>query len=203
MKSFKIQNTTLKRSAVVFEDSEVETDSFEVKRVKSTTNRSQLIKDGIEFAEKEQFAEALDAFAKALQASSTEEEFIQGDAKIHDMRSQVYIEMEKPWPAVQAAEKSVILDPSSPFAHQTLGRALQAFGDYELAVKAFEKSIELKEISEVVQHDLPLAREQLVKKQLAQEEQIRVTEIARDTPPDYTSPGILPGTLKARISEVE
>ncbi|CAH3014514.1 unnamed protein product [Porites evermanni] len=60
------------------------------------------------------------------------------------MKSQVLLELHELFPAIQAAEKAVSLNPHWFVAHQTLGRAQMGFGDTEMGVKSFSRAVHLQ-----------------------------------------------------------
>ncbi len=72
--------------------------------------------------------EAIDHWKQALEITPLNE-------KIHEMMSQVLMELGEIFPAVEAAEKSIKIKPTWAEAYQTLGRAQLNIGEIEIVRK--------------------------------------------------------------------
>ncbi|XP_066298183.1 tetratricopeptide repeat protein 33-like isoform X1 [Branchiostoma lanceolatum] len=100
------------------------------------TKANRLKQEGCLLAESQRYWEAIRRWEDAL-------ELTPDDAALHEMKAQAYMEVHEVFPAVQAAEKAVTLDPRWWVAYQTLGRTQVGLGDLKLAISNFSKAIHL------------------------------------------------------------
>ncbi|XP_015771987.1 PREDICTED: tetratricopeptide repeat protein 33-like [Acropora digitifera] len=95
-----------------------------------------LEEEGVSLAEQERYWEAITRWNEAIGLTPKNE-------KLQEMKSQVLLELHELFPAIEAAEKAVSLNPCWFVAYQTLGRAQMGYGDVEMGVKSFSKAIHL------------------------------------------------------------
>ncbi|XP_067038739.1 tetratricopeptide repeat protein 33-like [Acropora muricata] len=95
-----------------------------------------LEEEGVSLAEQERYWEAITRWNEAIGLTPKNE-------KLQEMKSQVLLELHELFPALEAAEKAVSLNPCWFVAYQTLGRAQMGYGDVEMGVKSFSKAIHL------------------------------------------------------------
>lgn len=158
------QNLVEKRAAVFDETNENSADGVEepfeldwrvllvkkgVKSIEdSVTKSKRLEEEGVSLAEQQRYWEALGKWNEAVLLTPN-------NAKLYEMKSQVLLELHELFPAIQAAEKAVSLNPCWYVAYQTLGRAQMGYGDVEMGVKSFSKAILLQpDESEMWSEDL-------------------------------------------------
>ncbi|KAM7449166.1 Tetratricopeptide repeat protein 33 [Porites harrisoni] len=147
------QNLARKRAALFDESNQIpnedESEPFEedwrvllVKRgvlgIEDSVLKSKRLQDeGVALAEQQRYWEAISRWNEAISLTPKNE-------KLYEMKSQVLLELHELFPAIQAAEKAVSLNPQWFVAHQTLGRAQMGFGDPEMGVKSFSKAVHLQ-----------------------------------------------------------
>ncbi|CAH3124160.1 unnamed protein product [Porites lobata] len=149
------QNLARKRAALFDESNQIpnedESEPFEedwrvllVKRgvlgIEDSVLKSKRLQDeGVALAEQQRYMhwEAISRWNEAISLTPKNE-------KLYEMKSQVLLELHELFPAIQAAEKAVSLNPHWFVAHQTLGRAQMGFGDPEMGVKSFSKAVHLQ-----------------------------------------------------------
>ncbi|XP_020623707.1 tetratricopeptide repeat protein 33-like [Orbicella faveolata] len=107
--------------------------SIEDKVVKS----KRLQDEGVSLAEQQRYWEAITRWNEAISLTPSNE-------KLYEMKSQILLELHELFPAIQAAEKAVSLNPHWHIAHQTLGRAQMGYGDVEMGVKSFSRAVLLQ-----------------------------------------------------------
>ncbi|KAL9983491.1 hypothetical protein ACROYT_G005674 [Oculina patagonica] len=126
------QNVARKRAAVFDESNqkpdESEDEPFEldwrvllVKRgalsIEDKVVKSKRLEDeGVSLAEQQRYWEAITRWNEAISLTPNNE-------KLYEMKSQTLLELHELFPAIQAAEQAVSLNPRWYVAHQTLGRA--------------------------------------------------------------------------------
>ncbi|XP_066567741.1 tetratricopeptide repeat protein 33 [Amia ocellicauda] len=99
--------------------------------------KSRRLKDeGAVLAEQGRNWEAIKRWEEAIQITPE-------DASLHEMKAQVLSLLQELFPAVQAAERAVSLNPRWWEAWQTLGRAQLSLGELDLAMKSFQTAIHL------------------------------------------------------------
>ncbi|XP_035221009.1 tetratricopeptide repeat protein 33-like [Stegodyphus dumicola] len=112
------------------------------KRKKSTLQENCRIKseeykaEGVRLAELQKFQEAVTEFDKALT-------LVPADNTILEMKAQALLQLNCPFPALQAAEKAVKINPRWWIGYQTLGRSQLGIGDIKMAKISFSKAIHL------------------------------------------------------------
>jgi len=159
------QNVARKRAAVFNENNHIpdndENEPFEVdwrvllvKRrgvlsIEDSVVKSKRLEDeGVALAEQQRYWEAITRWNEAMSLTPNNE-------KLYEMKSQILLELHELFPAIQAAEKAVSLNPHWYVAHQTLGRAQMGYGDVETGVKSFSKAVHLQpDDSELWREDL-------------------------------------------------
>ncbi|CAH3199119.1 unnamed protein product, partial [Porites evermanni] len=135
------QNLARKRAALFDESNQIpnedDNEPFEedwrvllVKRgvlgIEDSVLKSKRLQDeGVALAEQQRYWEAISRWNEAISLTPKNE-------KLYEMKSQVLLELHELFPAIQAAEKAVSLNPHWFVAHQTLGRAQMGFGDTEM-----------------------------------------------------------------------
>ncbi|GFT09696.1 tetratricopeptide repeat protein 33 [Nephila pilipes] len=107
-------------------------DDEENKRLKSEEFKT----EGVRLAQLNRFEEAVREWDKALN-------LMPRDEKILEMKAQALLELNTPFPALQAAERAVKVNPQWWVAYQTLGRAQLGIGDLKMAKISFSKAIHL------------------------------------------------------------
>lgn len=118
------QNSTLRNVFFGGEDKE------EDERVEDLRERA------IQLARSEKHRESLCAFNQIIARGCK-------DAKVYEMKSQVLMEMDKTFEAIQAAEVATNLEPEWYLAWKTLARAQLNFGEANLALKSAERAMKL------------------------------------------------------------
>ncbi|XP_078358554.1 tetratricopeptide repeat protein 33-like [Oculina patagonica] len=147
------QNVARKRAAVFDESNqkpdESEDEPFEldwrvllVKRgalsIEDKVVKSKRLEDeGVSLAEQQRYWEAITRWNEAISLTPNNE-------KLYEMKSQTLLELHELFPAIQAAEQAVSLNPRWYVAHQTLGRAQMGYGDVEMGVKSFSRAVLLQ-----------------------------------------------------------
>ncbi|TSO37128.1 F-BAR domain only protein 2 [Bagarius yarrelli] len=92
------------------------------------------------------------------------------DASLHEMKSQVLSILQEDFPAVQAAEMSVKLQPMWWEGWQTLGRAQLNLGEVELAARSFQVALHLHPVERSLwEEDLKWAQHLRQEKHTAQQ----------------------------------
>lgn len=93
---------------------------------------SRLYDEGASLAEEGRYWEAINRWDEALQIKST-------SPKVHEMKSQVLMELAEIYPAVESAKRAIHLKPDWAEGYQTLGRSMLNTGQLILALKCFMK----------------------------------------------------------------
>ena len=96
-------------------------------------------------AKKGKFKEALGLFNELIARGCD-------DASVYEMKSQILMEVDRPFEAIRSAHRAVDIDPKYHIAWLTLGRAQINFGEAELALKSAEMAMKFtsKEDKETV-----------------------------------------------------
>ncbi|XP_065071844.1 tetratricopeptide repeat protein 33-like [Rhopilema esculentum] len=89
-----------------------------------------LYDEGVLLAEEERYWEAIKRWNEALEIYPVNE-------KLYEMKSQVLMELNEIFPAVENAKKAIHFRPDWAEGHQTLGRALLNIGELKLALRSF------------------------------------------------------------------
>lgn len=146
------QNVVEKRAAVFDEINQNPDDSEEpfeldwrvllvkkgLKSIEDSVAKSKrLEEEGVSLAEQQRYWEALRKWNEAISLTPN-------NANLYEMKSQVLLELHELFPAIQAAERAVSLNPHWYVTYQTLGRAQMGYGDVEMGVKNFSKAIFLR-----------------------------------------------------------
>ncbi|GFY62341.1 tetratricopeptide repeat protein 33 [Trichonephila inaurata madagascariensis] len=92
--------------------------------------------EGVRLAELNRFEDAVKEWDKALN-------LMPRDEKILEMKAQALLQLNTPFPALQAAERAVKVNPQWWVAYQTLGRTQLGIGDLKMAKISFSKAIHL------------------------------------------------------------
>ncbi|GFR31118.1 tetratricopeptide repeat protein 33 [Trichonephila clavata] len=92
--------------------------------------------EGVRLAELNRFEDAVKEWDKALT-------LMPRDEKILEMKAQALLQLNTPFPALQAAERAVKVNPQWWVAYQTLGRTQLGIGDLKMAKISFSKAIHL------------------------------------------------------------
>mmetsp|Transcript_37700 Transcript_37700/g.82007 ORF Transcript_37700/g.82007 Transcript_37700/m.82007 type:complete len:214 (-) Transcript_37700:48-689(-) len=106
---------------------------------------------GSDLALEGKFGQALQTWDRILRVEPD-------NAVVHELRAQVYLEMDETWHSIQAATRATELRPEWAEALVTLGRAQLAYGEAELAVKSLQQGLKLKPDIEGAQADLDAVR---------------------------------------------
>jgi len=132
--------------------------------------RSKRLKDeGIALAESLQYRNALAKWDEAIEYQET--------ATLYEMKAQILLELQEPFPAVKAAEIAIRLEPQWAEGFLTLGRAQLHLGEVELAVGSLETGAKLNKEMEGLQEELNIARTLLLKQKKSGTVQHRITVI--------------------------
>ena len=95
--------------------------------------------EGISFAEKEEYWQAIGRWDEALKMLQTTTH--QDQSKFfHEMKSQAFMQLHEWGPAIESGKLAAKIDPNWHSAHQTLGRAYLGTGYVVEAVKAFSRA---------------------------------------------------------------
>ncbi|KXJ22946.1 Tetratricopeptide repeat protein 33 [Exaiptasia diaphana] len=138
----KIPHDLSRKRASAFDDNEVRDDAIKeesaeqlllpAKRLHSEDDNETackiskcLLDEGASLAEQARFSEAVKKWNEALILTPDDE-------KLHEMKSQIFLQLDKTFEAIKCAEKAVELKPTWPAAHQALGRAQLKFGEFDL-----------------------------------------------------------------------
>ncbi|XP_013789500.1 tetratricopeptide repeat protein 33-like [Limulus polyphemus] len=115
-------------------------DSFKRRKahlLEDCKSKSQRLKnEGTVLAENGRYWEAIKKWDEAIQLTPVDE----GICQLYEMKSQALMQLNEVFPAVQAAEKAVNLNPVWWIAYQTLGRAQLGIGEIKLALTSFSKA---------------------------------------------------------------
>lgn len=103
----------------------------------SVAKSKRLEEEGVSLAEQQRYWGALRKWNEAISLTPN-------NANLYEMKSQVLLELHELFPAIQAAERAVSLNPHWYVTYQTLGRAQMGYGDVEMGVKNFSKAIFLR-----------------------------------------------------------
>lgn len=116
--------------------------------------------EGCVLAAAGRFHEALSRFHAAI-------ELAPGQAVLHELQAQCYMEVGDTYAAIRAAERAVECDTQWADGHQTLGRAQMNLGEVELGIASFQAALRLDPdgMAEVRDEDLPSALELQARKQ--------------------------------------
>ncbi|XP_057305837.1 tetratricopeptide repeat protein 33-like [Hydractinia symbiolongicarpus] len=124
----------------------------------SISKSNRLINEGISLAEKERYWEANSKFKEAAALTPRV-------AKIYEMQAQVLLELGEVFPAVQAAETAVMIEPLWAEAHQTVGRSQISIGEIEIALKSFSRAYHLDPSNkEIYEEDICYTKELIKEK---------------------------------------
>ncbi|GIY86069.1 tetratricopeptide repeat protein 33 [Caerostris extrusa] len=107
----------------------------ENKKIKS----EELKNEGVRLAQLNRFHDAIAEWDKALNLNPRDE-------KTLEMKAQALLQLNIPFPAVQASESAVKINPTWWVAYQTLGRSQLGMGDLKMAKISFSKAIHLNPI---------------------------------------------------------
>ncbi|XP_055934357.1 tetratricopeptide repeat protein 33-like [Argiope bruennichi] len=119
-------------------------DDEENRKIKSEEFKA----EGVKLAQLNRFDEAVAEWDKALN-------LMPRDEKTLEMKAQALLQLNTPFPAVQAAERAVKVNPTWWVAYQTLGRSQLGIGDLKMAKISFSKAIHLNPIEkELWEEDL-------------------------------------------------
>ncbi|XP_046864276.1 tetratricopeptide repeat protein 33-like isoform X2 [Xenia sp. Carnegie-2017] len=109
---------------------------------------TRLKNEGIELAELQRYWESITKWNEAIELTPENE-------VLHEMKAQVFLELNEIFPAVQAAEKAVSINPRCHNSFQTLGRAQLAMGEIQMAILSFSRAFHIKpDSSELLNEDL-------------------------------------------------
>eukprot|EP01105_Mastigella_eilhardi_P017866 TRINITY_DN4118_c0_g1_i1.p1 TRINITY_DN4118_c0_g1~~TRINITY_DN4118_c0_g1_i1.p1 ORF type:complete len:230 (-),score=69.36 TRINITY_DN4118_c0_g1_i1:15-608(-) len=86
-------------------------------------------------------------------------------ARVHEMRAQLLLLLERWWDSVQAAERAAAADPTWAQAWQTLGRAQLDFGELHLAQRSLQRAAQLEPSLEGLQEDAAYVAAQLQRRE--------------------------------------
>ena len=107
----------------------------------STEQINRLKNEGIMMAENQEYWQAIGRWDMALQLIDKNLSSSGDIAKFHhEMKSQALIQLHEWEPAIEAAEKAIMVDPKWYAGYQTLGRAHLGVGNVLDAVKTFSKA---------------------------------------------------------------
>ncbi|XP_066922027.1 tetratricopeptide repeat protein 33-like [Clytia hemisphaerica] len=136
----------------------------------SVQKSKRLVNDATQLADEERYWEALQKFDEALSFTPLNE-------KIHEMKAQILLELGEIFPAVQAAEQVVKLNPTWAEGFQTLGRTQISIGEIDMALKSFCRAYHLNPtLDDLFEEDIKWARELL-----KQKEEMKKTEESKET----------------------
>ncbi|CAL1533498.1 unnamed protein product [Lymnaea stagnalis] len=139
--------------------------------------------EGAMLAEADRYWEAIKKWDEAIQLTPYNE-------KIFEMKAQALMAVGEVFPAMQMAEKTVVMAPTWWVGHQTLGRALANIGEVRLALKSFSRAVHLNPADqEMWTEDLLWTKSLLERKKIAAEpEQVpRSTLTVRELEDDCDS----------------
>ncbi|KAK3727034.1 hypothetical protein QZH41_012553, partial [Actinostola sp. cb2023] len=135
----KIPHDLSRKRAAAFADNEEEENAIaeessepnwlpSSKRLHTVTDNetsSRLRDEGVALAGKQRYSEAVRKWNDALILTPNDE-------KLHEMKSQIFLQLDKTFEAIKSAEKAVELNSRWSAAYQALGRAQLKFGEFDL-----------------------------------------------------------------------
>eukprot|EP00743_Colponemidia_sp_Colp-15_P008333 GILK01009050.1.p1 GENE.GILK01009050.1~~GILK01009050.1.p1 ORF type:complete len:322 (-),score=24.17 GILK01009050.1:27-992(-) len=134
-----------------------------------------LKQEGLFLAENGRYSEALKRWNESLEAAPS--------AVVHELKAQVWLELEDYFMGIESASAAVQLAPDWADAHVTLGRAQRNYGELELAARSFQTACSLNPQDAAIASELKEVEDLLMR----QRELTRLREVERLTSSSSTS----------------